>query len=108
MEFLEAFAESQELQRAFTSYPLVQQQMDVAANPEPKPFVRSLERSQVKFPVLPSKAERKAKSLDVRVDPLTSREARLTLFQNDTDYQVSYFFRRGSCWELERIEDASL
>jgi hypothetical protein len=107
-EFLEAFSESKEVQKAFIRYPLVQQQVDAAADPEPKPFVRSLERHQVTFPVLPNKAERKAQSLVLRVDQLASREAKLTLFKSDTDYQVSYFFRRGACWELERIDDASL
>jgi hypothetical protein len=107
-EFLEAFSESQEVQRAFTKYPLEKQQVDVNATPEPKPFTRRLERQQVEFPLIPNKAERKAQSLDLRVDPLAAGQVRLTLLQSDTDYQVSYFFRKDACWELERIEDASL
>ncbi|MFY0581023.1 hypothetical protein ACN28S_48330 [Cystobacter fuscus] len=43
-EFIEAFAESTEIQRAFTSYPLEKQQLDLDAKPEPRPFTRSLER----------------------------------------------------------------
>ncbi len=108
MGFLEAFSESNEVQKAFTRSPLVKQQVDAAADPEPKPFVRSLERHQVTFPVLPNKTEREARSLVLRVDQLDSREAKLRLFKDDTSYQVRYFFRKGACWELERIEDTSL
>ncbi|MFY0581022.1 hypothetical protein ACN28S_48325 [Cystobacter fuscus] len=62
----------------------------------------------MKFPVLPSQSERKAKSLELRVNPPASGHAELVLWQPDTDYQVSYFFRKNACWELERIEDRSL
>ncbi|NMO15242.1 hypothetical protein HPC49_01800 [Pyxidicoccus fallax] len=107
-EFIEAFAESTEIQRAFTSYPLEIQQLDLKAEPEPRPFTRSLERHQVEFPVLPGQSERKAKSLELRVNPLASGHAELVLWKRDTDYQVSYFFRKNACWELERIEDGAL
>ncbi len=82
--------------------------MDMNAEPEPTPFTRRLEREQVGFPLIPNRAKREAEALDLKVAPLAPGQVRLTLLKSDTDYQVSYFFRKGACWELERIEDASL
>jgi hypothetical protein len=106
--FLDAFAESVEIQKAFTRFPLKRQQLDLDAEPEPKPILRSLSREHVRFPIIPNEAERKARLLGLRVDELTTRQAKLTLVKNDTDFQVSYFFTKNSCWKLERIEDWSL
>lgn len=106
--FLNAFAENVEIQKAFTKFPLKRQQLDLEAEPEPKPVLRLLSRSQVKFPIIPNAAERKTKSLNFRVDELNARRAKVILVKSDTDYQVSYFFRKNSCWKLEHIEDWSL
>jgi len=108
LEFMEAFSESTEVQRAFTRFPLERQHLEVSAEPEPRPLVRKLGRDQVELPVLPNKDERKAKSLGLRVEKLASTQAQVVLEKSDTDYRVSYFFSRAACWELERIEDGSL
>jgi len=107
-EFIEAFSESNEMQMTFTRYPLQQLRLDLSAKPEPKPVVRELRRDQVSFPVIPNKAERKKKSLVLRIDENKSTHVKLTLVKPDTDYQVEYFFGLNSCWRLERIEDWSL
>jgi hypothetical protein len=96
------------MQMAFTRYPLQQLRLDLNAEPEPKPVVRKLRRDQVSFPVIPNKAERKKKSLVLRIDENKSTHVKLTLVKPDTDYQVEYFFSLNSCWQLERIEDWSL
>ncbi len=108
LEFLEAFSENSEVQMTFTRSPLEMQQLDLNARPEPKPFIRRMEHREIKFPVFPNNEERKARLLTLRVDQLASRQAKITLVKSDTDYQISYFFGRGACWELERIEDWSL
>lgn len=108
-KFLKAFSESKKIQIAFTKYPLRKQQLDLNADPEPKPFIRNLERHQIEFPVFPGEAKRKKESLNLRIDKLTSGKAELTIRASDSDsYQVSYFFSKNSCWKLERIEDWSL
>ena len=93
---------------AFTKYPLQHQRLDANAEPEPKPVLRKLRRDQVSFPVMPNQAERRKKSLVLRIDEKELTHVKLTLFKSETDYQVNYFFSRNSCWRLERIEDWSL
>lgn len=107
-KFLKAFSEHKDTQMAFTKYPLKRQQLDLNAEPEPKPVIKSLGRHQIEFPLIPDELERKAKSLTLRIDKVTSKKAKLTLLKIDTDYQVSYFFSKSGCWKLERIEDWSL
>ena len=96
------------MQVAFTQYPLLEQRLDINAEPEPKPVVRKLRRDQVSFPVFPNEAERRKQSLVLRIDEKKSNHVKLTLVKEDTDYQVNYFFSRDSCWRLKRIEDRSL
>lgn len=106
--FLSMFSESVDIQRDFTRYPLERQHLDLGTSPEPKPVVRSLQRNQVSFPVIPGAAERKLKSLSLRVENVDYGAVKLLLVKADTDYQVVYLFRRDSCWSLYRIEDWSL
>lgn len=106
--FLNAFAERVEVQRAFTTYPLQKQHLESGADPEPKPVVRNLSRSQVSFPVIPAASERKLKQLTLRAEPVGDSAVKLFLVKADTDYQVVYFFNKDACWRLDRIEDGSL
>ena len=107
-EFIQAFSENTAMQVAFTQYPLLEQRLDINAEPEPKLVVRKLRRDQVSFPVFPNEAERRKQSLVLRIDEKKSNHVKLTLVKEDTDYQVNYFFSRDSCWRLKRIEDRSL
>lgn len=106
--FIQAFSESREVQQAFTRYPLQQLRLDSSAEPEPKPVVSQLGRDQVVFPVLPNAAERKQQSLRLSVEKRQANSVKLTLLKADSGYQVSYVFRRTSCWQLVRMEDWSL
>lgn len=56
--FLERFSNDVTIQRAFTTSPLIQYQVDVTAEPEPKEFKRILQREQIEFPVMPLSQER--------------------------------------------------
>lgn len=107
-EFFSAFSDSEELQRVFIKTPLKTQRLDLDAKPEPKPIVRLLSRQNIKFPLIPLRPDRDAKSLILRIDKVSGKRAEATLFKNDTDYQVSYFFSKTACWRLDRIEDWSL
>ena len=106
-KFLKAFTEHKEIQMAFTKFPLKRQQLDLDADPEPKPVITNLGRSQAEFPLIPNEFEREKKSLTLRIDKVTPTRAKVTLLKSDTDYQISYFFSKNSCWKLERIEDWS-
>jgi hypothetical protein len=107
-KFIVAFSERKEVQMMFTRYPLKHQRLDIDAEPEPIPIVRRLRRDQVLFPVIPNEAERKQKSLVLRIDEGKSNHVKLTVIKTDSDYQIVYFFNRSSCWYLQRIEDWSL
>ena len=107
-EFIKAFSENTEVQRAFTKYPLQEQRMDTDAEPEPKPVLRKLRRDQVSFPVMPNEAERKKQALVLIIEEKKPTHVKLTLVKDDTDYQINYFFSLNSCWRLERIENESL
>lgn len=106
--FLNAFADGEKVQRAFTAYPLRKQQLDPDAEPEPRPVTRWLKRQEVGFPVIPPSVERAKDSLELRVVEVSGDKAKVTLEKPDTDYQVSYFFDRKDCWRLVGIEDWSL
>lgn len=107
-DFLSAYANSETIQRAFIRTPLKTQKLDLDAEPEPKPVVKKLKYSQLKFPLLPLRAERDAKSLALRVDKSSEKKAEATLFKQDTGYQVTYFFIKNECWALAAIEDWSM
>lgn len=106
--FVRAFSNDISIQKAFTRYPLKKQRLDPDAEPEPKKIIQDLGRHQIQFPILPLHEERVKRSLEIRIDSVTATNAKITLVKPDTDYQVSYFFRKNSCWRLMRIEDWSL
>lgn len=106
--FVREFSNDIRIQKAFTRYPLKKQRLDPDAEPEPKKIVQDLERHKIKFPVLPLHEERVKRSLEIRIDSVTVTNAKITLIKPDTDYQVSYFFKKNNCWRLTRIEDWSL
>lgn len=106
--FFDAFSERIEIQMEFTKFPLKKQLLDLNAEPEPRPVFRLIGRKQIRLPLIPNAADRKIRSLNLAVEKLTEREAKVLLTKSDTDYQVVYFFRKNSCWRLERIEDWSL
>jgi hypothetical protein len=107
-EFLSAYANSEAIQRTFLRIPLKMQRLDLDAEPEPKPVVKKLKYAQIKFPLLPLRAERDAKLLAMRIDKLSEKKAEATLFKEDTGYQVTYFFVKNECWVLTAIEDWSM
>jgi hypothetical protein len=106
--FLDAFADSEALQRRHTAAPLTMMHQDKDAQPEPKPVVRRVRARDIPFPVVPPAAVRQHHALRFRIDSERAGKARVTMFKDDTDYMVKYFFDRGPCWRLVRVEDWSL
>lgn len=107
-EFFSAYSNSEIIQRAFLRTPLKMQQLDLNTEPEPKPIIKKLNYSQIKFPLLPLRAERDAELLALRIDQWSEKKAKVTLFKQDTGYQITYFFIKNKCWILIAIEDWSI
>lgn len=106
--FILKFSDDEIVQRLFTQYPLIKQQLDPNAEPEPKKVIRKLRREQIQFPVMPKAQERAQQSLEIRIISANAVNAQVNLIKPDTDHQVSYFFKKNGCWLLVRIEDWSL
>jgi len=105
--FLSAFADDVEVQRAFTQRPLRSETVDANADPEPKPVTAMLDGDAIKFPLMPSRAKQQADGLVLSQTELNG-DKQVLLAKPDTDYQLSFFFRKGECWTLYRMRDDSL
>ncbi|QQP97403.1 hypothetical protein [Lysobacter enzymogenes] len=105
--FLAAFADDVEVQRAFTERPLRSETVDANADPEPKPVTAMLDGDAIKFPLMASRAKQQADGLVLSQTELNG-DKQVLLAKPDTDYQLSFFFRKGECWTLYRMRDDSL
>ena len=108
-KFLYVFSENISVQKAFTKNPLEKLQLDLDANPEPKPFTTFLDHEKVTFPILPDQSYRHKNNLVFHTKKADRKTVLVSLQKPDTDYQILYHFKQNdSCWILERIEDWSL
>ncbi|WP_206409503.1 hypothetical protein, partial [Lysobacter enzymogenes] len=105
--FLAAFADDIQVQRAFTQRPLRSETVDANADPEPKPVTAMLDGDALKFPLMASRARQQAEGLVLSQTELNG-DKQVMLAKPDTDYQLSFFFRKGECWTLYRMRDDSL
>lgn len=105
--FLAAFADDIQVQRAFTQRPLQSETVDANADPEPKPVTAMLDGDALKFPLMASRAKQQADGLVLSQTELNG-DKQVLLAKPDTDYQLSFFFRKGECWTLYRMRDDSL
>jgi len=105
--FLAAFADDVEVQRAFTQRPLRSETVDANADPEPKPVTAMLDGDALAFPLMASRAKQQAEGLVLSQSELNG-DKQVMLAKPDTDYQLSFFFRKGECWTLYRMRDDSL
>lgn len=106
--FLKAFINSVEVQKSFTSTPLESQAMDAAAEPEPALITKMLTVSEMQLPLIPGEQEQISQGLKMRQSVLENRDIKVTLEKEDTDYQVSFYFRENHCWQLYRVRNESL
>ncbi|KRB04011.1 hypothetical protein [Lysobacter sp. Root690] len=105
--FLKAFADDVEVQKAHTQRPLQSESVDPNADPEPKQVTAMLDGDALKFPVMPSSQTQKNDGLVLSQTELNG-DKQVMLAKPDTDYQLSFFFRKGECWTLYRKRDDSL
>lgn len=106
--FLPLFENDSAVQKAYVTSPLQRDSVDASAEPEPKPVSTMLTKGSVKFPVMPSQAEQAKNRLTSSRTDTSTTEIVIKLAKPDTDYQMSFFFRKGDCWHLYRVKDDSL
>ena len=106
--FLKAFVESPEVQKAFSAKPLESQAVDAAAEPEPALVTKMLTANELQFPLIPSEQQQAKEGLIMRQSVLENDDIKVTLAKEDTDYQMSFYFKKEACWKLIRIRNDSL
>ena len=106
--FLHHFANEIAVQKAFVSVPLQSDSIDPEAEPEPAPVSRMLDKSELQFPLMPSEQQQLKQGLSLSKTVIDPQQVKVKLTKADTDYQVSFFFRRQGCWTLYRMQDDSL
>lgn len=106
--FLKAFIGSVEVQKAFSGEPLESQIVDAAAEPEPALVTKMLTVTELKFPLIPSEQQQASEGLKMRQSALENGDIKVTLAKEDTDYQMSFYFKKEACWKLIRIRNDSL
>lgn len=103
--FVAAFAESPDLQKAFTA-PIVETAfIDWSAQPEPAESVEAVSRDALQFPVMPDRVRQQAEGLRYRETGSDGDRSTVVLEVPDTDAQLRYTFRRDACWTLVKIVD---
>lgn len=103
--FARRFADDIALQKGYTATPLRMRAIDATAEPEPAPVVRMVAKDEIRFPVVPTRAERNARGLVMTFDTATSS---MVLAVPDTDDKTTYRFDRGACWTLRSVESDAL
>jgi hypothetical protein len=106
--FLPLFENDIAIQKAYVTDPLQSDSVDANAEPEPKPVSKMLSHADVTFPVMPSQADQAKSGLATTRTDNSPTEIAIKLAKPDTDYQMSFFFRKDDCWHLYRVKDDSL
>lgn len=106
--FLPKFMNDVKLQKAFVTDPLQSDSVDANAEPEPKPVSKMIARAEISFPVMPDDQRQAKDGLKLTKNETSPTEVTVKLAKEDTDYQMSFFFRKDSCWHLYRMKDDSL
>ncbi len=107
--FLAAFMDDTRVQRSHVTVPLKSRTIDPDAQPEPAPVERMLGAGDIRYPLVPGKAERTRDGLVTTTRPVSATETEVKLAKPDTGYQKTYRFRRtAGCWTLVAMNDESL
>lgn len=106
--FLKAFADSADVQKAFTRFPLARRHLDKSAPLEPAPVVEQLPPDKVAFPVFPNEQARARQRLSLKIRGRTSSRVEVVLLEEDTGHLIVFVFERSTCWRLVLIDDQSV
>lgn len=107
-KFFVAFAGDAQVQKAHVAMPLESETIDSNAEPEPKPVIKQLALSELKFPLLPDPQQQAQDKLELTKTVSDATHVEIKLAKPDTDYQMVYLFRNDGCWTLYRTRDDSL
>jgi len=107
-KFLSTFANDIEVQKKFIVLPLQSDSVDAMAEPEPKTVTKMLDLSALHFPLMPSTRKQINDGLKLSYKRINVGEVEVKLVKDDTDYQMTFFFRNDGCWKLYRINNDSL
>lgn len=106
--FLKTFMGDVEIQKKFSAEPLENQTVDATAEPEPALVTKMLTATELQFPLIPSEQQQASEGLKMRQSTLENGDTKVTLAKEDTDYQMSFYFKKEGCWKLIRIRNDSL
>ncbi|OJY77688.1 MULTISPECIES: hypothetical protein [unclassified Rhizobium] len=106
--FLTAFMNNVKMQQVFTNRPLESISINASAEPEPATVSQLVDGAALHFPVMPSAGKQRADGLSRHISAISKSERKVTLVKSDTDYQLTFFFRKTTCWQLYRMRDDSL
>ena len=106
--FLKTFMGDVEIQKKFSADPLESQTVDATAEPEPALVTKMLTATELQFPLIPSEQQQASEDLKIRQSELENGDVKVTLAKEDTDYKMSFYFKKNGCWELIRIRNDSL
>ncbi|SFW62864.1 hypothetical protein SAMN02800691_2679 [Luteibacter sp. UNCMF366Tsu5.1] len=107
-QFLPLFENDVSVQKTYVTDPLQSDSVDPNADPEPKPVSKSLPKDQVTFPIMPSQSDQAKDGLTAKRTDTSATDIAVKLVKPDTDYQMTFFFRKDDCWHLYRVKDDSL
>lgn len=111
-DFLRAFGESVEIQKAFTQYPLKHVQVvDATSEPLPKVSVRHLKKSNIKFPIFLSQNHLADYGLKVESENRKKgiwAAIERSAGERSLGHYIEYkFVQKNGCWNLVEINDQS-
>ncbi|QAU24623.1 hypothetical protein EO087_11990 [Dyella sp. M7H15-1] len=107
-KFLQAFADDVAIQRAYTQVPLKSTEF-MHANPEPVPRTQWLRLADIRFPIMPSKADQEAyrAKTTIRKPSKNGRSVKVSGTDNGALVVYEFGFRAG-CWMLISVDDQSM
>ncbi len=108
-KFIEVFSVNAQVQQAYTVTPLRYDHLDADAEPEPKVVSEIVKQPKASYYQLLTKAIMAERRFKPTAKVLSPQRAVLELYEYDTDFQITYYFRKAAgCWKLEKIADHSL
>ena len=105
--FLARYSEDAAFQREFTAPVVIQTRLE-NVEPEPRNVTEHKPADTLVYPAFPGRAKREVLGLKRMKVSAEARRAMVTIWKEDTDYQISYRFELDSCWRLVRVDDQSL
>lgn len=107
-EFFNKFKNDVIFQRRSTQEVIRTSSVNLLADPEPV-VVKSLTKaSNLKFPIIPNDDVMKKELLIYKINSISTKKVKVTVFKTDSGFLVSYFFELTDLhWMLVEIQDDS-